>query len=55
MNNNIYELEGDLQALKLVDLDREGLAEYQSGILKSQTAEAAIMDLRSYLNGSEAV
>ena len=34
---------------------REGLAEYQSGILKSQTAEAAIVDLRSYLNGSEAV
>lgn len=28
--NNIYELEGDLQALRLVDLDREGLAEYRS-------------------------
>jgi hypothetical protein len=34
---------------------REGLAEYRSGILKSQTAEAAIVDLRSYLNDSEAV
>lgn len=28
--NSIYELEGDLQALKLVDLDREGLTEYRS-------------------------
>ncbi len=34
---------------------REGLAEYRSGILESQTAEAAIMDLRSYLNDAEAV
>lgn len=34
---------------------REGLAEYRSGILQSQTAEAAIIDLRSYLNDSEAV
>lgn len=28
--NNIHELEGDLQALRLIDLDREGLAEYRS-------------------------
>lgn len=28
--NSLYELEGDVQALRLVDLDREGLAEYRS-------------------------
>jgi hypothetical protein len=28
--NNLHELEGDIQALRLVDLDREGLAEYRS-------------------------
>ena len=33
----------------------EGLAEYRSGVLKSQTAEEAILGLRSYLNDSEAV
>jgi hypothetical protein len=32
---------------------REGLAEYQSGVLKAQTAEEAIADLRSYLDSSE--
>jgi hypothetical protein len=28
--NNLHELEGDIQALRLVDLDREGLAEYRA-------------------------
>ncbi|RNA38024.1 hypothetical protein BpHYR1_049099, partial [Brachionus plicatilis] len=28
--NSLYELEGDVQALRLIDLDREGLAEYRS-------------------------
>ena len=28
--NTVYELEGDVQALKLVDLEREGLGEYRS-------------------------
>jgi Ca2+-binding EF-hand superfamily protein len=28
--NSIYELEGDIQALRLIDLDREGLSEYRS-------------------------
>jgi len=28
--NNLHELEGDVQALRLIDLDREGLAEYRS-------------------------
>lgn len=27
--NSVYELEGDVQALRLVDLDREGLSEYR--------------------------
>ncbi len=29
-NDDLYELEGDVQALKLVDLDAEGLADYRS-------------------------
>ena len=32
---------------------REGLAEYRAGVLKAQTAEEAIADLRSYLDNSE--
>lgn len=28
--NSVFELEGDVQALRLVDLDREGLGEYRS-------------------------
>ena len=28
-NNNVYELEGDVNALRLIDLDREGLSEYK--------------------------
>lgn len=32
--NGLYELEGDLQALKLVDLDREGLSEYKAVLKK---------------------
>lgn len=33
-NNDVYELEGEVEALKLVDLDREGLAEYRSQLKK---------------------
>lgn len=32
--NTVHELEGDLQALRLIDLDREGLAEYRSYLSK---------------------
>ena len=32
---------------------REGLIEYRSGVLKAQTAEEAIADLRSYLDSAE--
>ena len=28
--NSVYELEGDVQALRLIDLDREGLSEYKN-------------------------
>jgi len=31
--SDVYMLEGDVQALKLVDLDREGLAEYRSQVV----------------------
>ncbi len=34
----VYELEGDVSALKLVDLDREGLAEYKSQVVRSLTS-----------------
>jgi hypothetical protein len=33
-SNNIYELEGNLEALKLIDLDREGLSEYRPQLEK---------------------
>ena len=29
-SNGVYELEGDIEALKFLDLDREGLSEYKS-------------------------
>ena len=45
----------EVRRKEILEECREGLAEYQSGILKSQTAEAAIMDLRSYLNDAEVV
>ncbi|MFM7888504.1 MAG: hypothetical protein ACKPCM_17840 [Pseudanabaena sp.] len=45
----------EVRRKEILEECREGLAEYQSGILKSQTAEAAIMDLLSYLNDAEVV
>lgn len=35
--NNVYELEGDVQALRLVDLDREGLGEYKQFVSRLNT------------------
>lgn len=35
--NTFYELEGDVQALRLVDLDREGLAEYRQFVSRLGT------------------
>lgn len=35
--NPVHELEGDIDALKLVDLDREGLSEYKSVLNSSRT------------------
>ena len=45
----------EVRRKEILEECREGLAEYRSGVLKSQTAEAAIVDLRSYLNDSETV
>ena len=45
----------EVRRREILEECREGLVEYRSGILKSQTAEAAIVDLRSYLNDAEAV
>ena len=45
----------EVRRKEILEECREGLAEYRSGVLKSQTAEAAIMDLRSYLNDAEVV
>ena len=54
--NSLYELEGDVQALRLVDLDREGLAEYRSylqrlGISYDASASLAGASFASYSAG----
>lgn len=33
-NQDVHELEGEVEALKLVDLDREGLEQYKPQLLK---------------------
>jgi hypothetical protein len=43
----------EVRRRQILEECREGLAEYRSGILKVQTAEEAIADLRSYLDSSE--
>lgn len=40
-NNNVYELVGDLEALKFVDLEQEGLAEYRQQIFGDASATRA--------------
>ena len=43
VTNTVFELEGEVEALKLVDLDREGLAEYKpqlDGYTQVQTAQS---------------
>ncbi len=39
--NTLHELEGDVDALKLIDLDREGLSEYKS-YLKSLSNDSLV-------------
>jgi hypothetical protein len=43
----------EVRRRQILEECREGLAEYRSGGLKTQTAEEAIIDLRSYLESSE--
>lgn len=53
--NSIHELEGDLQALRLIDLDREGLAEYRSYLSKlgiSYDASAASASIGGAIGGA---
>jgi hypothetical protein len=53
--NNLYELEGDVQALRLVDLDREGLIEYRNylqGLGISYNPGASIEGGSSFAGGS---
>lgn len=45
----------EVRRKEILEECREGLAEYRSGVLVSQTAAVAIVDLRSYLNDAEAV
>ena len=50
--NNLHELEGDLQALRLVDLDREGLAEYRSYLQRLGITYDASAAGASFIGGS---
>ncbi len=43
----------EVRRRQILEECREGLIEYRSGVLKAQTAEEAIADLRSYLDSSE--
>lgn len=45
-NSQVYELEGDLQALSLIDLDQEGLSEYKNLIKR-------LNDSSSYLGSNK--
>ena len=43
----------EVRRRQILEECREGLIEYRSGVLKAQSAEEAIADLRSYLDSSE--
>jgi len=43
----------EVRRRQILEECREGLIEYRSGVLMAQTAEEAIVDLRSYLDSSE--
>jgi|JFJP01.1.fsa_nt_gi hypothetical protein len=43
----------EVRRRQILEECREGLAECRSGVLKTQTAEEAIADLRNYLDSSE--
>lgn len=44
-SNDVHELEGEVAALKLVDLDREGLAEYKTQLKKLDGLESPISSI----------
>ncbi len=43
----------EVRRRQILEECREGVAEYRSGVLKSQSAEEAIAYLRGYLDSSE--
>ena len=43
----------EVRRRQILEECREGLTEYRAGVLKAQTAEEAIADLRIYLESSE--
>ncbi len=45
----------EVRRRQILEECHEGLTEYHSGVLKVQTAEEAIVDLRSYLNSEDCV
>lgn len=49
-SNNVYELEGDVQALRLVDLDREGLGEYKQFVSRLNTSSQQQISSSSHNN-----
>ena len=50
--NPIYELEGQVDALKLIDLELEGLSEYKPQIEKQQTPNISIRPLNNAMTTS---
>lgn len=54
--NTVHELEGEVAALKLVDLDREGLSEYRSYLQRlgiSYVGASNVNQVASQLNTSQ--
>ncbi|MBD2176167.1 hypothetical protein H6F42_04440 [Pseudanabaena sp. FACHB-1998] len=45
----------EVRRRQILEECREGVAEYRTGVLKSQTAEGAIADLRGYLDAEDCV
>jgi hypothetical protein len=54
-SNEVHELEGEVAALKLVDLDREGLAEYKSQLKKLDNLESPITTIIDQSNFSKLI
>lgn len=52
-SNSIYELEGDVYALNLVDLEREGLVEYRYLLKKSESLKKNDLDVQDQREKNE--